>query len=139
MLWQIKWWSLGRTDNLSWNNLPTTLCLMPKISSLKSWIFFTLFIYKSWSSKGRWIAYNIISNQCTFIINLFGVSLIYFLTWQINNSEGKKLQKVAKRHNYLLFFNVLIFIESASYVRYYIMHCSLQRILFFPNKFLNND
>ena len=82
------------------------------------------------------IAYNIINIQCTFIINVFGVRL-YFLTWQQIILKGRNYRRKVKRHNYLLFFNVLIFTESAFYIRYYIMHCGLQRILVFPDKFLN--
>lgn len=65
---------------------------MPKISSLKRHDFLLFSSIKVEVLKGG-IAYNIINNQCTFIINLFGVRLNLFFNMTTNNSEGKKIQK----------------------------------------------
>ena len=75
-------------------NLPTTLCLMPKISSLKRLLLFLS--VKVGLLKGG-IAYNIINIQCMFIINLFGVRLNLFFNMTTNNSEGDQLQKESEK------------------------------------------
>lgn len=76
---------------------------MPKISSLKRHDFLLFSSIKVEILKGG-IAYNIINNQCKFIINLFGVRLNLFFNMTTNNSERKKLQKGSEKTQLSIIF-----------------------------------
>ena len=119
-----------------WNNLPTDLFLMPKISSVKRHDLLLFSSVKVGILKGG-IAYNIINIQCTFIGTYFGLGIVYFLTWQQRILKERNCRREVKRHLSFNLFNALIFFESAFYIRYYIMHCGLWGVLLFPGQIMN--